>query len=62
MLAEAEHGSGGVWATRTGNWCQRYDRPSQIFPSLSALFQDEGQVRKDLAAYAGSPPAGPSAP
>ena len=26
MLEEAQRGSGGDWAARTNNWCQRFDR------------------------------------
>lgn len=54
MLEEAEQGGGGAWVTRTGNWCQRYDRASQILTSLPALFGDPRRLRSDLAAYAAS--------
>lgn len=54
MLEEAEQGGGGAWGARTGNWCQRYDRPSQILTSLPALFADPRRLRADLAAYAAS--------
>ena len=52
MLEEAERGSGGAWPGRTNNWCQRYDRPSQILTSFPPLFQDPSRLRADLDAYA----------